>query len=373
MKRIIYVLLMMLPVMASAQVKNEEDARNALRGAIIKAFNNVAHKAGDGGYSINGKVERYSVVLASFRNGFTFSASNGNEYPISVKDSDAVKQMEKIGFVLNEFCSLYDNYYRFVPKSYNVLVRSREGIDLDTVRIALGITPKENVKMSDIEGTFREYLLFDFKKGSKEDPYYNSVSVEYKMSKTDEAGVYYASFDDMAELKGMVSDYIKTLKGYKMKSYSVSYEYSGDYKETKDAMPTFNYFGGSFVGVKTTGKHYVIPMSKEEILSNSSAFINKMIEKAKVLGAMSLTTEIDPTVKIMDDSQCQDLLLTHTYIWDEKKHTSKFYNVVLGFDEKGLHILEAECNNYANPIPMMWMNIKTLYNDKVKWEKGLEP
>lgn len=373
MKRIIYVLLMMLPVMASAQVKNEEDARNALRGAIIKAFNNVAHKAGDGEYSIDGKVERYSVVLASFRNGFTFSASNGNEYPISVKDSDAVKQMEKIGFVLNEFCSLYDNYYRFVPKSYNVLVRSREGIDLDTVRIALGITPKENVKMSDIEGTFREYLLFDFKKGSKEDPYYNSVSVEYKMSKTDEAGVYYASFDDMAELKGMVSDYIKTLKGYKMKAYNVSYEYSDDYKKTKDAMPTLNYLDGPFGGIKTTGKHYVIQMPKEEISSNSSVIINKMIEKAKVLGAMQLDAPIDLAATIEEFDQTQDLLATHTYIWDEKTQKHTFYNVYLGFDEKGLHILEAECNNYVNPIPMMWMNIKTLYNDKVKWEKGLEP
>ena len=373
MKRIIYVLLMMLPVMASAQ-KSEDSIRQELRNAIVKTFKDVAKKTGEGEYWVDRGIEKYSLNYALFKNKFTFKTADGNEHIIMQNNSDSIKQFENIAYITNEFWNnVYEKFYRYVSKSYNLVQKSKDSYDYDTIRAVLGITPKCDVSTNDLEASFREYFLFDLNKGNGKRPYNHSVSVEYKVSKTDDVPVYYATYDDMAELKGMVSDYIKTLKGYKMKSYSVSYEYSGDYKETKDAMPTFNYFGGSFVGVKTTGKHYVIRMLKEDMQSNSSVFINKMIEKAKVLGAMSLTTEIDPTVKIMDDSQCQDLLLTHTYIWDEEKHTSKFYNVVLGFDEKGLHILEAECNNYVNPIPMMWMNIKTLYNDKVKWEKGLEP
>ena len=139
-------------------------------------------------------------------------------------------------------------------------------------------------------------------------------------------------------------------------------------------------------------------MPKEDMQSNSSVFINKMIEKAKVLGAMSLTTEIDPTQKFKEYVQFQDLMIACTCVLNKKTQQYSFYNIVFGFDEKGLHVLETESianpanwqnisvekvrsidqnvrfsDLIPNPIPMMWMNIKTLYNDKVKWEKGLEP
>ena len=389
MKRIIYVLLMMLPVMASAQ-KSEDSIRQELRNAIVKTFKDVAKKTG-GEYRINGRVEKYSVDLAMFK--------NGNIYGRKEDENHALKDQENITYALNEFNRIYDVYYKNVPKSYGVFVRQKDGTGLDTIRVALGITPRSTYfALSDVQRTFREYFTLDFNKTEEKSPFMFCLSATYKARMDDDVLECYATPDDIAELKSMLVDYLRTLKGYKQKSYNVSYEYNRDFKPEKDELPMLYYGRIGSAGVKTTGKHYVIRMPKEDMQSNSSVFINKMIEKAKVLGAMSLTTEIDPTQKFKEYVQFQDLMVACTCVLNKKTQQYSFYNIVFGFDEKGFHVLETESianpanwqnisvekvrsidqnvrfsDLIPNPIPMMWMNIKTLYNDKVKWEKGLEP
>lgn len=379
MKRIIYVLLMMLPIMSSAQT---DDKTEEIKDSIVSTFKKVARKTGNGTYRISNGVEHLSLQMVSFRNGFNAKVTTNDKRPITYNDNVFQEELDNLHYTVNEFWNVYDKFYRFVPKSYNLVQRSQTLDDYDTIRAALGITPRCDMPAKDVNSSFRDFFLMDYHlRGQKEihkEPFYNSLFVNYESRKEDFMTFSYASNDVKIELRDMLQEHLKSLKKYKWKKYNVSYEYSTDYQKTKEAMPTLGWVDGSIGGLKILGEHYVIPMQKEDIQECISPLVNRMIEKAKKYTSLVFQSFIDPTYTIENDIQCQKLVTLEAFVADESnifstKIDEYKYCILIGYDERGLHILEAECNNFNNPIPMMWMNIKTLYNDKVKWEKGLEP
>ncbi|GEM_PF-5649374 len=361
MKRIIYVLLMMLPIMASAQT---ESITEEIRDSIIQAFKDVAKKAGGGKYEIVYGQEQYYWGVASFKNGLNF-----------LPDSDNVKLKNDMQFAKKRFAPLYNMFYDSVAKSYNMYVRSKDFAEVDTLRFALGIMPKAMMDNNNLETSFREFFLFDYMKSDTKSPFVHTIKAEYRRREQDDIYLNYVSIDEIVEQKELLAKFLKSLNGYEQKTFKVKYEY--DNYKMKEGAPFIDVHYDTLRNIKIVGTHYVIAMPKVVIQEKCSNIISLLSDVAKKNKRSRFSTYIAPTYNFVNDEQCDDMAKMVTFVYDEnidkQDNVKYFYKIILGFDEKGLHILEAECNNMANPIPMMWMNIKTLYNDKVKWEKGLEP
>lgn len=369
MKKTLYVVMMFCSVVANAQGLNDGMSVDKIREKIVSTFEKAANVKTEDRYSIAS--DHYTIFNCSESYGMSMQSMSGRMLDDKEEGDRRLHMEEKqLKPFVDIFSSMFGECSVYCPKSYSLVVQTPKDsiyddfvIPIDTLQMGIRLAMHKDFDKKKSAGAFGEWFSFNMTRVTDSRvPFFHSLSARYEVE-SECMPTEKSNAENVAEVHRIIRDFLSNEKTVKV--YDIKYE-------TDDVYAAEGFRHPRKEAVRMEGKHYFISGDREQITGKALEFVERMKVFARKTPNMCVFTHINNKRRFVEKESDEDVL--RSKIFRDGTPGSKEQLIQLGFDENGLHILDAKVmeSNYST-VPTKWMKIKSIRGNKVKWIEGLEP